>query len=163
MATTLEDDLGTLASRTRTLFLEIDTIQVETVVGMGQKLADEINGLATFLGEATSHIGGKDPLGKADAERVSGELMNELLSPVRTLLRALEKKRYPISQDKSCKALQLIAEAVAALGTSIDTYSAAVANVLSSEVARANLVKNTLDTSVEDFLNNWHPELVANN
>eukprot|EP00243_Klebsormidium_subtile_P013632 TRINITY_DN9121_c0_g1_i1.p1 TRINITY_DN9121_c0_g1~~TRINITY_DN9121_c0_g1_i1.p1 ORF type:complete len:193 (+),score=39.30 TRINITY_DN9121_c0_g1_i1:135-713(+) len=155
----VHQDLQAVASKIEELFHYVDMIKVESVVGQGQHVADEINEIAALLVTATAHVKGQDPVAESSAQGFSSELMSSLLSPVRTLLRGMEKTRFPLSQDSSCNALKLIETAVQALGTALEGYELALVEVLPTEAGRVDLVKQTLHNSVREFLLNWHAEL----
>lgn len=157
-AAAVHQDLQAVASSIQELFHFVDKVKVESVVGQGQHVANGVNEIAALLVTVTSHVKGQEPIAGSDAQGFSSQLMSSLLSPVRTLLRGLEKTRFPLLQDSSCDALKLIETAVEAMGVALDEYELALLEVLPSEAARVNLVKQTLDNSVRDFLLNWHAD-----
>ncbi|GAQ78522.1 hypothetical protein KFL_000140420 [Klebsormidium nitens] len=154
----VHQDLQAVASRIQELFHFVDLIKVESVVGQGQLVVNGINEVAALLVAATAHVKGQDPVAESAAQGFSSQLMSALLSPVRTLLRGMEKTRFPLSQDSSCNALKLIETAVGAMGTALDEYEAALLEVIPTEAGRVNMVKQTLGNSVREFLLNWHAD-----
>jgi len=158
MAASVHQDLQTVASKIQELFRLVDRVKVDSAVGQGQQVADGVNEIAALLITVTSHVKGQEPIAESAAQGFSSQLMSSLLSPVRTLLRGLEKTRFPLSQDSSCDALKLIKTAVEAMGVALDEYESALVEFLPTEAGRVNLVKQTLDDSVRDFLLNWHAD-----